>query len=93
MARPRQAEPRIVLVELSFSRVGLALQHNSSTRRVTVLVGTGRNWYEATRFPHIESDEGATSGSDAIDRLIRQRAAEELIRLTAAVEAADGRRE
>ena len=83
---------RLVLVELSPQRVKFTLQYNGATRRVDVKVGSGSNWYEAAIFPHIETDEGATSGDDAIDRLIRQRAAEELIRLAAAVEAMDGGR-
>lgn len=75
---------------MSFQQVVLALQHHGRTRRVAVLVGSGRNWYEATRFPHVLNEEGASSGDDVIDRLIRQRAAEELIRLQAAVEALGG---
>ena len=73
-------------------RVTLALQRKGETRKVAVLVGSGRNWYEATRFPHNVSDEGLSTGDDALDREIRQRAAEELIRLAAAKEVADGRR-
>ena len=78
-------------MELSFARVVLALQHDGQTRKVAVLVGSGRNWYEATQFPHVLHEEGASSGDDNIDKLIRQRAAEELIRLQAAVEAVSGR--
>lgn len=81
---------RLVLVELSFDRVVLALQRQGQTRKVCVRVGSGRNWFEATRFPHIESDEGESTGDDGLDRLIRQRAAEELIRLAAAKEVQDG---
>lgn len=72
-------------------RVTLALQRKGETRKVCVLVGSGRNWYEATRFPHNVNDEGASTGDDVMDREIRQRAAEELIRLAAAKEAFDGR--
>lgn len=65
----------------------LALQTDKGTRKVAVLVGSGRNWYEATRFPHNSTDEGESTGDDALDRNIRERAAEELIRLAAAKEA------
>lgn len=82
-------EPTLVLVELSFERVTLALQRDGMpSRRVSVKVGSGRNWYESALFPNLGTDEGTTSGDDAIDKLIRIRAAEELIRLAAAVEAA-----
>lgn len=57
---------------------------------MSVLVGSGRNWYEASLFPHLMSDEGRTTGDDGLDRLIRQRAAEELIRLAAAKEVYGG---
>jgi hypothetical protein len=80
-----------VLIGLSAEGVTLALQQKDGTRKVAVLVGSGRNWYEATRFPHNVSDEGASTGDDKLDREIRQRAAEELIRLAAAKEALDGR--
>jgi hypothetical protein len=76
---------------LSVEQVTLALQRKGETRKVSVLVGSGRNWYEATRFPHNVTDEGIGTGDDALDREIRQRAAEELIRLAAAKEALDGR--
>lgn len=56
---------------------------------MTVLVASGRNWYEATRFPHNVSDEGASTGDAALDRAIRLRAAEELIRLAAVKEATE----
>lgn len=69
----------------------LALQWRGGTRKVSILVGSGRNWYEATRFPHNVTDEGATTGDDALDRQVRQRAAEELIRLAAAREVDDER--
>lgn len=78
-----------MLVELSFQRVVLALQHNRKWRKVSVLVGSGSNWYQATRFPHIMEEDGATTGNDALDKQIRERAAEELIRLAAAKEVLD----
>lgn len=68
----------------------LALQRQGQTRKVSVLVGSGHNWFEATRFPNIASDEGESTGDDGLDRLIRQRAAEELIRLAAAKEVYGG---
>lgn len=68
----------------------LALQRDDGTRKVAVLVGSGRNWYEATRFPNLDTNEGETTGDDGLDRLIRQRAAEELIRLAAAKEVYGG---
>ena len=79
-----------MLVELSFQQVVLALQHGGITRKVAVLVGSGRNWYEATRFPHLLTEAGRPTGDDGLDRLIRQRAAEELIRLAAAKEVCGG---
>lgn len=50
-----------------------------------MLVGAGRNWFEATRFPNEATDEGATTGDEGLDRNVRERAAEELIRLDAAI--------
>lgn len=79
-----------MLVELSFDRVVMALQRGGQTRKVCVLVGSGHNWYQATRFPNIDSDEGESTGDDGLDKIIRQRAAEELIRLAAAKEVFDG---
>jgi hypothetical protein len=70
--------------------VVLALQREGETRKGAVLVGSGRNWFEATRFPNLATNEGETTGDEGLDRLIRQRAAEELIRLAAAKEVCDG---
>lgn len=80
-------------MELSFQRVVLALQHGGKTRKVAVLVGAGRNWFEATRFPNDATDEGQTTGDDGLDRNVRERAAEELIRLAAAKEAFEWKRD
>jgi hypothetical protein len=88
-----RASYRLVLIGLSADCVSLALQLGGETRKVAVLVGSGRNWYEATRFPHNMTDEGASTGDDKLDREIRQRAAEELIRLAAAKEACEWKKD
>lgn len=68
------------------------LLRDGHARKLTVLVGSGRNWYEATRFPHTREDSGESTGEEALDRWVRQRAAEELIRLAASTEVSRGGR-
>lgn len=79
------------LVSVTFSEVRFHLDMCDSTRQVAVQVGSGRDWLSAVRFPHLRSDEGASLGDDLLDEEVRARAAEELVRLEAAVNIASGR--
>jgi hypothetical protein len=54
-------------------------------RPVVVMVGSGRQWRETVGFPNLVSEAGETTGDPALDRLICDRAAEELVRLDAAL--------
>lgn len=54
-------------------------------RDAFVYVGSGKHWHEAVRFPNITAGSaGESTGDDALDTLIRESAAEELVRLAAA---------
>lgn len=79
------------LDRLSFTEVRFEATLCDHSRFVTVCVGSGRDWYSALRFPNIRTDEGATLGDDDLDHKVRVRAAEELVRLEAAVAVASGR--
>lgn len=64
----------------------MVLHRDGQESRVSVRVGSGHTWLAATRFPHTYEDTGASTGDASLDQWIRQRAAEELIRLAAARE-------
>jgi hypothetical protein len=77
--------PRLRLMLLSFERVefGLLDVDGQSSRPVIVRVGSGQSWRRAVQFPTIGSDATESAGDHALDALIRERAAEELVRLQA----------
>lgn len=66
--------------------------HDGWERPVSVEVRTGASWFTAVRFPNLTSEAGESLGSDDLDAQVRERAAEELVRLEAAVNVATGRR-
>ena len=57
-------------------------------RPVVVRVGSGRDWRRAVQFPTIDTAGTETTGDPALDAEIRERAAEELVRVAAAARAA-----
>lgn len=76
---------RLTLVSLSLIHVELdAHQAGKDTRRISVHVGSGHTARAAVRFPHDWHENGRTLGSDQLDQQVRERAAEELVRLHAA---------
>lgn len=79
------------LVSVSLHRVELYADLGDASRHVSVTVGRGGDWYDACQFPNIDSESGRSLGDEALDHEVLARAAEELIRLAAAVEAAKGR--
>lgn len=81
-------DPAIILTAVSFQEVELTVGPPVD-RTFRVLVGSGRNWLEAIRFPFPVGGTNCTSsGDDRLDSIIRLRAVEELVRLKAAVDAA-----
>ncbi len=78
------------LDRLSFAEVRFEAMFCESSRFVSVHVGSGRDWLAAVRFPNLRSDEGASLGDDDLDNEVLVRAAEELVRLEAAISAARG---
>jgi hypothetical protein len=83
---------RLRLLTLAFDRVEfLAYEDDAGWERlVSVDVRTGTSWHTAVRFPHLRSDTGESLGSDDLDAQVRERAAEELVRLEAATQSAQG---
>jgi len=69
---------------LSFERVEFVAEFRESHRLVRVDVGSGTNWLSAVRFPTWSGTDGESLGDDELDRQVRARAAEELVRLAAA---------
>jgi hypothetical protein len=75
---------RLVLVAVDFESVHFTAHTPDGGRRpVTVVVGAGTNWADAVRFPTIGTDATCSFGDDELDALVRDRAAEELVRLSA----------
>lgn len=72
------------LMSVGFDRVELELDSPDGRRLVVARVGSGRSWREAVRFPCLGTDGSETTGDEALDAEIRERAAEELVRLDAA---------
>ncbi len=76
----------LTLASLSFSVVEFWLEREGKAPRVVrVAVGSGSSWSRAVRFPTVASEASATTGDEALDAEIRRRAAEEIVRLEAAV--------
>jgi hypothetical protein len=76
------------LTYVSPQRVEFALVESGVVvRPVLVLVGSGRTWRAAVRFPAVESGATASLGDDALDDDVCWRAAEELARLEGHVRA------
>jgi hypothetical protein len=86
-------KPTLRLLGVSFRGVELEIRYpDGHVRLASVRVGAGNAWRRAVRFPHLASDRGESTEDPWLDALIRERAAEELIRLAAAVEANKERR-
>ncbi len=82
----------LVLESVSFEAVEfVALLPDGAERPVSVRVASGHGWLKACRFPHGQSDAGASLGDDQEDAAVRRRAAEELVRLEAAARVTEGR--
>jgi hypothetical protein len=75
--------PRLRLTFVSFDRVEFELHDGERVRPVLVRVASGQSWHRAVRFPTIGSDATESTGDAKLDALIRERAAEELVRLDA----------
>jgi hypothetical protein len=74
------------LAAVSFATVEFhATLADGAERLVRVEVGAGTDWLRAVRFPNLTTEAGVTLGDETLDREVRARAAEELVRLEAAV--------
>lgn len=84
---------RLRLLSVSFDRVEFhATLDDGYERLVSVDVLSGRReWLSAVLFPGYRDDTTTSLGDDALDREVRERAAEELVRLSAATQVASGR--
>lgn len=81
----QEPELELWLVGLNWTHVQfLAIPAGKESRRVSVLVGSGPTPRAAVRYPHDHSESGCTLGDDELDQQVRDRAAEELVRLHAA---------
>jgi len=80
------------LVHVDFERIDFTARLGETERTVSVSVGSGTCWRRAILFPHPMTYEGSSLGDDDLDEQVRARAAEELIRLAAALDAMKGRR-
>jgi hypothetical protein len=90
---PSLSPSAVELVSVGFDHVEfVAVLPDRSERPVTVLVGGGTSWRKSMRFPNLMFEEGRSLGDDLLDDQIRRRAAEELVRLAAAVGAIERRR-
>lgn len=76
---------------VSFDSVEFELAAGEDRRPVVVRVASGCSWRDAVQFPSITSEASETTGDDALDAAICDRAAEELVRLEAATLALEGR--
>jgi hypothetical protein len=77
------------LTHLSLDRVEFVLvDDDGCSRPVVARVGSATDWRAAVRFPTVGSDATETTGDDDLDHEIRERAAEWLVVLEAAVQAA-----
>jgi hypothetical protein len=74
---------RLRLTFVSFERVEFELIDSERSRPVVVRVVSGSSWRQAVSFPVFGSDGSETTGDAKLDALIRERAAEELVRLAA----------
>ena len=80
------------LVSCSFDLVELEADFGDGVcRAVRVDVQAGRDWYAAVQFPNLSNASGESLGDDELDRQVRERAGEELVRLDAAANLARGR--
>ena len=80
------------LVSCSFDLVELEADFGDGVcRAVRVDVRTGRDWYAAVQFPNLSNANGESLGDDELDRQVRERAGEELVRLESFVNIASGR--
>jgi hypothetical protein len=92
VSAPATPAPELRLTAVSFTTVEFELARTTESgelvrRPVVVRVGTGSSWVACARFPTMGSSASASTGDEALDRTIRERAAEELVRLEAAVHA------
>ena len=83
---------RLYLLSVSFDVVELEADFGDGVcRAVRVDVRTGRDWYAAVQFPNLSNENGESLGDDELDRRVRERAGEELVRLESCVNLARGR--
>jgi hypothetical protein len=80
---------RLRLVSVSFDRVDFELESDDVERYVSVAVGSATKWRRAVIFPCASQlgEAGESTYDDALDDLILEKAAEELVRLEGAVAA------
>jgi hypothetical protein len=81
----------IRLLSVDFAEVRFYAVTDDACRFVTVRVNSGLDWLRACAFPHNNTDEGRSLGSDELNEQVRIRASEELVRLEAAVKVVRGR--
>lgn len=84
----------LLLRHVSFDAVEFhAILPDGRERQVRVLVGSsGQSWSQAVRFPTLHSNATETLGDHELDQAVRERAAEELVRLEAVSAIVDERR-
>lgn len=76
------------LLWVDYDRVEfLATFDDGFERLVRVDVASGRDWLRAVRFPGHSNESSESLGDDELDRQVRERGAEELVRLDAAISA------
>jgi hypothetical protein len=75
------------LTHVDFTLVEFALVDDAGSvlRPVVVHVGSGTDWRHAVRFPTMHTAGTESTGDLALDTEVRERAAEELVRLEAAL--------
>jgi len=85
VGHPASMDTSLRLEQVSFSSVEFTLLDASGqeVRRVVVRVSSGPSWRNAVRFPTIGTDATEATGDERLDAAIRDRSAEELVRLGA----------
>jgi hypothetical protein len=80
----------LYLTYVSFDRVEFVLVDDDGERPVVVRVGRGHDWRRAMQFPTCATTGTETTGDPALDAAIRERAAEALVQLEAALVVREG---
>jgi hypothetical protein len=82
---PHVESRKLLLTRIDFGGVEFDLVENGQrVRPVRVSVESGPSWRKSVRFPEVHGASTASTGDKELDRAIRERAAEELVRLEAA---------